>query len=174
MNQANSLNRFFTIPFRAKALRSAVALIVVAHLAACSFVTRERTPTYEEKIALVRITQKYLTSLMRGDENALNSLILWSEFLARRGTPLTKAQVLAEGKSILTRWPEEDSPLLKLDVVEIRLQGDNARVTMQRFGRPDFPTVTINLFWMGRAWLIEHDSIFGIDGVLAKIPATNI
>ncbi len=125
-----------------------------------------------EKVAIIGVTGQYLEAALRVNEGQLDNLILWKDFLEDRGEVLTKAKVFAEMRTLKTRWPKESHPLIHMDLVSLNVSGETAHVVLRR-KKPLLPEVSFELIWVGNAWLVSHDSIFGKDGLLKQEqPAT--
>lgn len=131
-------------------------------------------PTVEFEQVVVRVSADYLNRVVRGDWKLIEGMVLWDDYLDAKGGQFTKPayyeQLSALNKSLAV-IPPAAHPLLNLDLMDVQSNTDKtaARVFFRKYKEPASPQIVVELAWVGRGWLVVDDTIFGGDGVAARI-----
>jgi hypothetical protein len=134
--------------------------------ASCSLLTPYK-PTPEVKIAVIRVADEYLRSIVQGKTAHLSDMILWGEYAPKK--KLTRDAVTAEMESIKGKYPLDQHPLLGLELRNLDIGEDIAELTLKKASMPEMPEITIELVWVGNGWLITNDNLFGQDGIIPSL-----
>jgi hypothetical protein len=94
-------------------------------------------------------------------------MILWNDYIQSKGGSLDKERFFLELRELRQslRDSQSKNPLLSLDLEELKVTGDKARVVLKSSLSKDSPEVEVRLDWVEYGWLITGDSIFGSGGL---------
>ena len=145
-----------------------IIFVLLAAGASCSLIEPSKGRAAVES-TVIGVVNTYLTAVAAGDERRLNGIVYWDLFLGRNGGELlTRSEIHTQIEQIKTRWTPDKNPLLGLEVINVSVSGDDAKVTVRKAGKPDFPTIWVKVVWSGSGWLVAQDSLFGRDKLFAE------
>jgi hypothetical protein len=155
---------------RCNKLARAFLVLLLINLSACGFWKTEGPPSVNEKQIVILVCADYLKIVVSNKHHErLNSLMALTTYMENQ-PGLNKSTFLKQIESLQNRWPMDEHPLLNLDLKEIIVEDDLAKVTLRRKdGLESDPDVEIELFWSGTAWQIIDDSLFGPGNYIESI-----
>lgn len=131
----------------------------------CSLFGRsEGTP--EAKYAVLVVVNQYLTAIASGRSSAIRDAVAWSDYRRKNGEQLTSANVEQIVEALKGKFNRENHPLVDLDVKDLELDDNLAKVSLQKRNDSDAQLVKLELVWTGGGWVIVDDNIFEDGGVL--------
>ncbi|MBL7663276.1 hypothetical protein JNK13_11055 [bacterium] len=122
------------------------------------------------KLTIMNVTNEYIRAIAAGNENAVESLVLWAEYADQAESNFTKALALEEVRSLSTKFQTpEGHPLIGLEVLDLSSRGNHASISLRNPALPSMEQIKIHLLWTGSAWNISHDNLFGKDRIIEKL-----
>lgn len=157
-------------------MRRLILLILLLGLNGCSwsfswFTSSEPTP--ELRRTLAEVTNQYLRAIGAGNTQMLEGMVVWLDYVANKNGTTTKEEVFRVVQQLHGRWTLDQHPLLGLAVQDVRVDGDNATVSVRKAAHSDAPLIVVQLAWGGAGWLVINDTLFGKDGLLTAAAAAN-
>lgn len=134
-------------------------ILMAGNLGCASLATPETSP--ETKVAILKVTGDYLNAVCRADIEAINSSILWADYLENREKQYSKKFYQRDLENLRNKFSTQNHPLINLDIKDLKIEKNTATITLQKFNQPTSPEIRISLLWDGNGWLISDDSLFG-------------
>ncbi len=147
-----------------------ILLPLLLLLTSCSTLFPERG-TPESKMAVLRMTNDYLTSVLTAKIQKLGDFVLWGSYLEDR--KITKEEVLSEIEQAKKLFPLAEHPLSNLQPTAIEIRNDDAEVKLKKGGVATAPEISIRLLWGAGGWIVVGDNLFGKDGVVTAAISTS-
>jgi len=139
-----------------------VFTFILVILSSCSILDGE--PTKLVQVRVLSLSDLYLTAIQRGEVIEAQQYILWPEYLLSNKKYGSKEDVLKEMAAIPKKYTEETSPIFGLRPGTIRGTENEVRVSLVKQNGSG-PTIKITYKWIGNAWLIIDDNLFGDDSI---------
>lgn len=130
--------------------------IAVSSCSFSSILTPSPGPTPELKATLINVSGRYMGAIMKKDKLYVGNTVLWGEMLPYLST--TKSGFWHLVRSMNSKYPEANHPLLNVEVKGIEIKKDIAILTFESISNNEFPPFTITLRWAGSGWLITQDA----------------
>ncbi len=158
-------------------MRKILALTLL-FLSSFGCTTRIETDTPEVRNLLASLTSLYLSHISLNSSRELTEMVLWGDYL-EKNPGYTKQTYLADVNKVGKRWTPENSPISRLAIIGIEIDGNNSTVKMVKSKSPktnvDVKTeedqdqeVQVDFLWVGSGWLVVDDNILGIDGIVTR------
>ena len=146
------------------------SVLLLLSLSSCSSMRSfflSKTPNPELKATLVQASGDYLRHVVNGDFYKIGNVILWKDFLDQ--ADITKEEYHAQLMLMKNRWKVANHPLLELDLVSLRWDGENeAKINFRRSNKSDYPVIKLEIVWNGTGWLVTKDNLFGKDRLITR------
>ena len=155
---SNYLSRFARLFF----------VLLAFSFCSCSML-RKTAPSPEEKMAVLHVVDQYLRYVVAGDKDKVASMIIWAEYLTETTKAFNQDSFFKQLSIIKGRWPREENPMLGLDVVNLEIGGDLAKVRLRKLANPQSPEIWVQVVWVGRGWMVRDDSLFGQGNLIEKL-----
>lgn len=123
------------------------------------------------RTAVIRIAGEYIGHVLTKNQNQLDGLVLWSDYTKNKDQKVTRTTYFKQLASIPPLPADETNPLVGLDVYELDIDGDDARITFVKHGLENPPKIEVQITWVGQGWLVVDDTLFGPDEYLEKLGA---
>lgn len=136
----------------------------------CSLFTSS-PPSDLTRAAVIRVAGEYVANVVRRSEDQLEAMVLWADYAHNNGG-LSKETYLEQLAAMPELPLDKNHPLINLDVHEIDIDANDAEVTFRKVGVDSgAEDIVVTLLWAGQGWLITDDTLFGDDGLVAKMIA---
>ena len=149
--------------FIASKVRIGLLLVLLSGLVLPGCSLMEPAPSPATRQTVLSVAANYLQFIVQGNDKRLTAIVSWQEYLLKNKEGLTREELSKQIALGQGRWTPETHPLLNLDVRSLDVNGDSAKVTLQRVNAKGFPVIWVKMAWTGSGWLIVDDSLFSAD-----------
>lgn len=149
-------------------------ILCVISLSGCSAIFGGDTITLEQKQAVLRVVNEYLSFVALGKRDQAESMILWVDYVEQGGPGFNreifrKQFAIAQAK----KWDPKSHPLYNLDLTDLAIDDERAAVRLSKYQNEKSPVIAVDLVWAGRGWLVTGDTLFGMNGLFNKLPSSS-
>ena len=151
--------------FRTTLFRCCAVFLISVALGGCSmFGSGSGTP--EAKATALVFANGYLTAILNGQLERVETLVIWSKYL--KNSEVDQTKMAEEVLSSQKEFTQQNHPLYNLTLTDMRMRGDDVNITLERIDGPVRVPVKVHLMWAVNGWGIVDDNIFGEDGVFEE------
>lgn len=139
-------------------------------LQGCSMLERD-TLSQDAKATLVGLTQRYLATIVEGDETKLADYIAWADYLGNGDKRISHFEYSRQLQRLNEKYTAENPkhPLVGLRLVSVKGHEDVAMVTLEKADGSAKEQVWIKFVWTGSGWIVLEDSLFGKEKLFARM-----